>query len=459
VRGFVGLYRDFWINATSISGPGFRQAFVSISSSPTAHHEPHQEKPANDIKSRMIPSHLLYMAPFLSGGGYSSEALTIAIGLHRYYPNLKMQVIQHGDSTNDAFLRSAGHVLYRNIQDLYRKPQIFPPQDGNWTKLLPIICHSEPGAWSPALYQTIECPPTKHLPPHMPLPGTTKLYLIGRTMFETDGIPNGWAKRLNAMDEVWVPTAWNRETFIAHGVDPKKIQIVGEPVDVDFYSPSVEPLFLSNTRTKFLSVFKWETRKGWNILLEAFFKEFQQDESVELHIVTAPFHPDTKKSFQQSIREFSDLHFPNVTNLPKVMLRTDVSTPDMPRLYKSVDCLVIPSRGEGWGRPHVEAMSMELPVIASNWSGNTEFMKEKNSFLLPINGLVAVQDGAWKDSGMKWADPSTEELRKLLRFVYENPGVAKGRGIIARQDMIEKYHPKVISELIFHHLERIYNPK
>lgn len=36
---------------------------------------------------------------------------------------------------------------------------------------------------------------------------------------------------------------------------------------------------------------------------------------------------------------------------------------EMPRLYKSVDAFVLPSRGEGWGRPHVEAMSMGLPVI------------------------------------------------------------------------------------------------
>ena len=31
------------------------------------------------------------------------------------------------------------------------------------------------------------------------------------------------------------------------------------------------------------------------------------------------------------------------------------------RLYKSADAFVLPSRGEGWGRPHVEAMSMALP--------------------------------------------------------------------------------------------------
>jgi len=27
-------------------------------------------------------------------------------------------------------------------------------------------------------------------------------------------------------------------------------------------------------------------------------------------------------------------------------------------LYKAADAFVLPSRGEGWGRPHVEAMSM-----------------------------------------------------------------------------------------------------
>jgi glycosyltransferase involved in cell wall biosynthesis len=37
----------------------------------------------------------------------------------------------------------------------------------------------------------------------------------------------------------------------------------------------------------------------------------------------------------------------------------------MPALYKAADALVIPSRGEGWGRPHCEAMAMRLPVIAT----------------------------------------------------------------------------------------------
>ena len=43
---------------------------------------------------------------------------------------------------------------------------------------------------------------------------------------------------------------------------------------------------------------------------------------------------------------------------PKLLLINDfIPDVEMPRLYKSVDCLVVPSKGEGWGRPHCEAMS------------------------------------------------------------------------------------------------------
>ena len=44
--------------------------------------------------------------------------------------------------------------------------------------------------------------------------------------------------------------------------------------------------------------------------------------------------------------------------------------------------VAIPSFGEGWGRPHVEAMASGTPVIATNWSGPTAYMNPSNS--LPI---------------------------------------------------------------------------
>lgn len=45
---------------------------------------------------------------------------------------------------------------------------------------------------------------------------------------------------------------------------------------------------------------------------------------------------------------------------------------------------VIPSHGEGWGRPHVEAMACGVPLIATNWSGPTEYLTPDNGYPLGI---------------------------------------------------------------------------
>ena len=49
---------------------------------------------------------------------------------------------------------------------------------------------------------------------------------------------------------------------------------------------------------------------------------------------------------------------------------------------------VLPSHGEGWGRPHMEAMSCGIPVIATKWSGPLAFIDESNGYPLDIEGLV-----------------------------------------------------------------------
>lgn len=61
-------------------------------------------------------------------------------------------------------------------------------------------------------------------------------------------------------------------------------------------------------------------------------------------------------------------------------------------------------------------MSMALPVIATNFSGNTHFMNKNNSFLIEIDGLEEITEGAFR--GHKWASPSVASLRAHMRFVY-----------------------------------------
>lgn len=296
------------------------------------------------------------------------------------------------------------------------------------------VCHSEPGAWHPAHYPTARCPPAE------------VKHRVGRTMFETDRVPEGWDLRMNEMDQIWVPTAFHERIFAEGGVEEDKLRVLGEPVDVSFFDPELHHhLPLPDTTPKtfvLLSVFKWETRKGWEVLLEAYWREFERSDDVLLVILTNAYHSesdfeDQALKFMQEKNLGTDL-----AQLARIYFHPTVPQTDLPALYAAADVFVLPSRGEGWGRPHVEAMSMELPVIATNWSGPTEYMTDDNSYPLAIDGLTTVNEGAFQ--GHMWAAPSVAHLRQLMRAVHQDPAGAKAKGVQARRDMVANYSPSVM---------------
>ena len=383
---------------------------------------------------------VIWYAPFYAGGGYCSEAISFVLGLDKV-PDVRVQIVHHGDSFNQDFMNG----LPKDVSNsLYRMAN---------TRLDPsssvVICHSEPGAWYPPRWPTSRCPPQN------------SMYTIGRTMFETDRIPDGWAERINKMDEVWVPAEFHKSTFESGGVTPSKIRVVGEPVDVNFFNPSTvaEPYPLpfeapqTAGRTSFLSIFKWEARKAWDVLLEAYLREFSRDEDVTLYLLTNPFHGTS--DFDGEIEKFMGEKLrKSRSSLPKVqILQPGLPQKSMPALYAAASCFVLPSRGEGWGRPHAEAMSMALPVIATDWSGTTEFMSKENSLPLNIDGLVEVREGSFK--GHLWADPSITHLRQLMRFVHINRHRAEALGKKARADMVRLYSPEALASTVSSYLDGI----
>lgn len=160
-------------------------------------------------------------------------------------------------------------------------------------------------------------------------------YKIGRTMFETATLPKHLVTHCNQMDEIWVPTQFNLETFAASGVARSKLHVVPQGIDTSFFDPEpATPLTLVQLGAQlclgsphatmgkpyvFLAVFKWEIRKGWDVLLRAYFEEFTSTDNVELHILTHPFM-DNVSNFKRVIREWvtSNMLFPDLEQLPKV---------------------------------------------------------------------------------------------------------------------------------------------
>ena len=201
-----------------------------------------------------------------------------------------------------------------------------------------------------------------------------------------------------------------------------------------------------------------EERKGWPILLTAYLREFTASDPVDLWILTSAYHSDM--DFNRKVANFTATlalsHKPPVVRL----LRSGVPAADMPGVYAAADAFVLPSRGEGWGRPHVEAMAMGLPVIATRWSGPSHFMTDNNSFPLEHDRLDTITSGPFE--GHRWAHPSIEHLRSLMRWVYVDEAERLRRGRQARRDMEELYCPQCVARSVLQELARFanvrYNP-
>ena len=86
-------------------------------------------------------------------------------------------------------------------------------------------------------------------------------------------------------------------------------------------------------------------------------------------------------------------------------------------------------RGEGWGRPHVEAMAMAKPVIATNWSGPTAFLDESCGYPLRYDGLVEVFWNAcpgvglrfWLGRGLQCGSIACVVQAELVSHLYAAP--------------------------------------
>ena len=86
---------------------------------------------------------------------------------------------------------------------------------------------------------------------------------------------------------------------------------------------------------------------------------------------------------------------------------------------------------------------MGLPVLATNWSGPTAFLNDRNGIPLPFTHLRPIPEGAF--AGHLMAEPDERALRGAMRWVSDHPQEAAGLGAQARQDMVERFSPAVFA--------------
>lgn len=313
-----------------------------------------------------------------------------------------------------------------------------------------------------ALYRALlrGSPPTNAMSltnciPTLCLPDPETNFNVLRTLFETDRIPEFWLPHIEPFDEVWVAARHNAEAFRRSGVAPERIRILPEFVDTTLFSPIGKrlnlPKFLTN-RFVFLSVFDWQQRKGWDLLLRAFCEEFSAGDRVGLLLKITKVHGYSMEQIRAQIDSLLRPLGKGLDDRPEICLwDATLDQCEMAELYRSVDAFVLASRGEGWGRPYMEAMATCLPTIGTAGSGNQDFMNENNSFLVETT-LVEVPEQAANEihvyRGHLWQEPQPASLRKAMRAAHRDKRRATAIAKRARKDMEERYSLEVGTKVL-----------
>ena len=288
---------------------------------------------------------------------------------------------------------------------------------------------------------------------------------IGRTMFETDRLPDDWVRGCNRMDRIWVPSEFNLRTFADSGVEKGKLAIIPGCLDPAPYLERREPSRIvrelkEGGRFLFLSVFDWTLHKGWDVLLRTFLEAFEGVEDVTLLLrvwSSLGYGPEgIRTQAAELVRRTMDHDLakdPRVVFVDERLTREDIIA-----LYQSVDAFALPSRGEGWGRPYMEAMACGTAVIGTNWSGNASFMNTDNSYLIGCEVKQVPEEG-WREiptyKGHRWAEPSLVETRELMRRVREERGEASEKAKQAREEVIDQFSRARVGRLMREELERL----
>jgi glycosyltransferase involved in cell wall biosynthesis len=114
------------------------------------------------------------------------------------------------------------------------------------------------------------------------------------------------------------------------------------------------------------------------------------------------------------------------SDLPQVyLIHGELSDNEINELYNhsKVKAHVSFTKGEGYGRPLLEASLSQKPVIVSNWSGHLDFLNPEMSVLLSgeitqIHPSAVVQDMLLPESG--WFTVDYKKASEILEDVYKN---------------------------------------
>lgn len=317
-------------------------------------------------------------------------------------------------------------------------------------------------------------------------------YNIGITAgIETTVVPAVWIEGLNRMDLNIVPAKFVKTTIDATKYDKhdentkqkigelkneKPIEVLFEGVDTDVYGTTrefskdlVDEFKLIKEDFCFLHVGHWlqgdlgKDRKDIGMLVKTFCETFKNQKNQPALILKTSGATPCVMDRKEILTKIDNIKNSLKGELPNIyVLHGDLRDEEINQLYNhpKVKAHISFTHGEGFGRPLLEATLSEKPVVASNWSGQVDFLT-KDSLLLPGDLIDVPKDSFPKEfyvEGCKWFQVNYQYASNVMKELHKNYGKylikAKKQSIINKQKFTLNQMTKELGEILDKYLPK-----
>ena len=229
------------------------------------------------------------------------------------------------------------------------------------------------------------------------LPHVREAYRIGYWAWELPTPPLDWPRASGLVSEVWTPSSFSRDALSRVCDVPIRIvphRLRHQPPRPPRRSGPFTVLSLADGRSSL-------TRKNPLASVMAFQRAFGSSRDARL-ILKLSGKPASLVTFRRDLMDISRLE--NIT-----ILTDYLEAVEMRKLYDDADVLLSLHRAEGFGLPMLEAMTHGIPVVATGWSGNMDFMDSASACLVD-HRLLPVADATCYAGYEKslWAEPDID---------------------------------------------------
>lgn len=225
------------------------------------------------------------------------------------------------------------------------------------------------------------------------------------TMFESDKIPEDWPEYLNAADEVIVPSKFCADTFARSGVNATVVPLGYNDRAFKFIERDV-PVDNQGVFT-FIHYSSFNMRKGFAEVFQAFTEEFKTNEPVKLILKTTE---------RKQMIPILPSQYPNIE-----VINDHVTESELSDILGRSNCMVYPSRGEGFGITPLEAMATGLPAILPNAHGISEYFNAQYMLEVKADERCPGLYGSFRGQDVgEMVVCDIADLKQQMRFAYNH---------------------------------------